>query len=161
MSQDLQTAVIAACTAHKEQNARNADYRARAVHIGTDYFVKYGARRDLEPELATQKYIFAHAQRSTTDADAPRIARIVHHFVDQGTMYVVMEHIALQDSPPDLDVRIHKAMKWLSEVPPLSGQPLGPVGGGRIHHKFFKEYKAPFVFPDVATLDQYVNKVRP
>ncbi|KJA22694.1 hypothetical protein HYPSUDRAFT_40793 [Hypholoma sublateritium FD-334 SS-4] len=73
-------------------------------------------------------------------------------------MYLVMERIRLQESPPDLDARIQKAMKWLSEVPPLSDQPLGPIGGGCIRHKFFKESKAPFVFPDNATLDQYVNR---
>ena len=76
--------------------------------------------------------------------DAPRIARIVHHFVDQRTMYLVMERIKLQESPPDLAARAQKAVKWLSEVPLPPNYALGPVGGGRIRHKFFKEFKAPF-----------------
>ena len=58
---ELQTAVIAECTKHKEQNSQNADSRA-CVDIGTEYFVKYGVRRDLEPERATQDFIFTHAQ---------------------------------------------------------------------------------------------------
>ena len=156
MIQDLQTTVISACTKHKEQKSQNADYRA-CVYIGTDYFVKYGARRDLEPELATQGFIF----NQTKTSDAPRIAQIVHHFVDQRTMYLVMGRIKLQESPPSLAARIQKAMKWLSEVPLPSNYALGPVGRGRIRHKFFKDFKAPFVFPDVVTLDQYVKTVRP
>jgi hypothetical protein len=159
MSQDLQTAVIAACTMHKEQNSQNANYRA-CVHIGTDYFVKYGAQRDLEPELATQEYIFTYARQSKTP-DAPRIAKIVHHFVDQRTMYLVMEHIKLQESPPDLVARIPKTMKWLSKVPLASNPMLGPVGAGCICHRFFKNSKAPFDFLDVEKLDWYMKTVRP
>ena len=157
--EELQTAVIAECTKHKEQNSQNADYRA-CVDIGTEYFVKYGVRRDLEPERATQEFIFTHAQQSNTP-DAPRIARIIHHFVDQRTMYLVMERIKLQESPPDLAARTQKAVKWLSEVPLPSNHVLGPVGGGRIRHKFFKEFKAPFEFPDIEMLDRYMKNVRP
>ncbi|KIO05616.1 hypothetical protein M404DRAFT_999746 [Pisolithus tinctorius Marx 270] len=156
MSQDLEAAVIAACTKHEKQNSRNLDYRA-CVYIGTDYFVKYGARRDLELELATQEFIFTHAQQ-TNAPDAPRIAKIVHHFVDKWTMYLVMERIKLQESPPDLAARIQKAMKWLSEVPLPSNYALGPIGRGPIRHMFFKDFEAPFVFPDVVTLEQYVKR---
>ena len=159
MSQDLQTTVISACAKHEEQNSQNADYRA-CVYIGTDYFVKYGTLRDLKPELATQEYIFTHAQQTKTP-DAPRIAQILHHFVDQRTMYLVMEYIMLQESPPDLTTRIQKAMKWLSDVPPPPNYALGPVRRGRIRHQFFKDFKAPFVFPDIVTLDQYAKTVRP
>ncbi len=160
MSQEeLQTAVIAACTRHKEQNTQNVDYRAY-VYIGMEYFVKYGTRRDLEPERATQEFIFTHVQQSNTP-EAPRIARIVHHFIDQGTMYLVMERIMLQEFPTDLTARIQKAVKWLSEVPLPSNPALGPVGGGRIRHKFFQEFRAPFDFPDVEMLDRYIKKVRP
>ena len=76
-------------------------------------------------------------------------------------MYLVMERIKLQESPPDLAARIQKAVKWLSEVPLPSNHVLGPVGGGRIRHKFFKEFKAPFEFPDIEMLDRYMKNVRP
>lgn len=76
-------------------------------------------------------------------------------------MYLVIERIKLQESPPDLPARIQKAMKWLSEVPLSStNHALVPVGGGCIYHKFFKEFKAPFVCPDVVT-DGYMKRVRP
>ena len=104
MSEDLQAEVIAVCRKHKEQNSRNYDYRA-CVFVGVDYFVKYGAAKNLEPELATQEYLFHHAQQSQTP-ETPRIAKIVHHFVYQKT--------------PDLATRIQGAIEWLSKVPPPS-----------------------------------------
>ena len=75
-------------------------------------------------------------------------------------MYLVMERINLQVSPSDLAARIQEAMKWLSEVPLPSNPTLGPVGGGRIRHKLFKDFKAPFNIPDVGMLDEYMKKVR-
>lgn len=68
-----------------------------------------------------------------------------------------MEGIKLQESPPDLAARVQKAMKWLSEVPLPSNHALGPVGGGRIRHRFFKDFKAPFDSLDVKKLDQYME----
>ncbi len=157
--EELETAVIAECTKHEEENWRKDDYRA-CVFVGSEYFVKYGSQRDLEPERATQEHVFAHAQQSNAP-DVPRIARIVHHFVDQRTMYLVMERIKLQESPPDLAARIQQATKWLSEVPLPSNHTLGPVGGGPIHHKVFKDFEAPFILPDVTMLDSYMKKVPP
>ncbi len=109
----------------------------------------------------TQEYIFAHAQQSNNTPDAPRIARIIHHFVDNCTMYLVMERINLQEFPLDLAARTQKAVKWLSEVPLPSNHTLGPVGGGHIRHKLFKNFTAPFDFPDVMMLDRYLKTVRP
>ena len=159
MNQAFQAKVIAACKEHIKQNSQNHDYRA-CVYIGTNYFVKYGTRKDLEPELATQEFIFNHAQQPQTPVP-PRIAKILHHFVDEVTMYLVMECINLQVSPPDLAARIQEAIKWLSEVPPPSNPTLGPVGGGRIRHRLFNEFRAPFNIPDVGMLDEYMKKVRP
>ena len=95
--------------------------------------MKYAAKRDLEPELAIHEYIFTCAQHSKSP-DAPRIDKIVlvDHFVDQRTKYLVMEHIKLQESPPDLAGRIAKTMK----------------------------YRAPFDSMDVNKLDEYMKKVR-
>jgi hypothetical protein len=148
------------CKRHEGKNQRNDDYRA-CVFIGEDYFVKYGDATDLMPELATQKYLFYHAQQQPQTAETPRIAEIVHHFVYQRTMYLVMERIELQVFPLDLAKRIQGAVGWLSNVPPPSNPNLGPVGGGFIRHKFFKEFEAPFDFSDAAMLDLYMMKVRP
>ncbi|KAH8979489.1 hypothetical protein EDB86DRAFT_2814548 [Lactarius hatsudake] len=160
MNQDFQAKVIAVCKEHEKQNWQNYDYRA-CVYIGTNYFVKYGNPKDLEPEPATQESIFNHAQQPQTPVP-PRIAKILHHFVDdEATMYLVMERINLQVSPPDLATRIQEAIKWLSEVPLPSNPTLGPAGGGPIRHRFFKDFEAPFNIPDVGMLDEYMKKVRP
>ncbi|KAH9058924.1 hypothetical protein EDB83DRAFT_2610973 [Lactarius deliciosus] len=138
MNQDFQAKVIAVCKEHEKQNWKNYDYRA-CVYIGTDYFVKYGNPKDLEPELATQEFIFNHAQQPQTPVP-PRIAKILHHFVDdEATMYLVMERINLQ-------------------VPLPSNPTLGPAGGGPIRHRFFKDFEAPFNIPDVGMLDEYMKK---
>ena len=158
MTEDLQAEVIAACRKHEEQNSWNYDYRA-CVFVGADYFVKYGDVKYIEPELATQEYLFHHAQQPQTP-EPPRIAKIVHHFVYENTMYLVMERIKLQVSPPDLETKIQGAIEWLSKVPPPSNPKLGPVGGGLIRHKFFKDHEAPFIFSDTALLDLYMLKVR-
>ncbi|KAG5634635.1 hypothetical protein H0H81_001317 [Sphagnurus paluster] len=150
MNQEFQAQVIAAC---KEHRAKNLSYDnlndKNSLYVG-EYFVKFGYQRDLEPERATQEFFFNHAQAQQPQTSTPRppcIAKIVHHFVEKYTMYLVMERIKLQESPPDLAARIHEAMKWLSEVPPPPNSTLGPVGGGPIRHKFFQEFVAPFTFP--------------
>ncbi|KAG6851778.1 hypothetical protein C0991_006225 [Blastosporella zonata] len=152
MNQEFQAEVIATCKTHEDQTWCKDDYRA-CVCVGESYFVKYGTPTDLEPETAMQEFIFNHAQQPQT----PRIARIVHHFVDEWTMYLVMERITLQKSPPDL-AKVEEAVRWLSEVPLPSNPMLGPVGGGRIRHKFFKDYIAPFNFPDLGSLDAYIKR---
>ena len=93
-------------------------------------------------------------------SDHPRIAKILHHFVDQRIMYLVMDRINLQVSPPDLAARIQEATKWPSELPLPSNHTLGPVGHSRIRHKL-KEFEAPSIFPDVRMLDEYIKKVHP
>ncbi|KAI6003133.1 hypothetical protein EDD15DRAFT_1468657 [Pisolithus albus] len=156
MCEELQAAVIAACKAHEEANWLNYHYKA-CVFVGADYFVKYGAPRDLEPELATQEYFYQQAQRPQTP-EPPRIAKIVHHFIHQHTMYLIMERIELQVSPPDLAKRIQGAVEWLANVPPPPNSKLGPVGGGVIRHSFFKDHEAPFEFSDTAMLDLYMKR---
>ncbi|KAH8829916.1 hypothetical protein DL96DRAFT_1590927 [Flagelloscypha sp. PMI_526] len=154
--EELQTVIIAECEKHRKENRNKFEYRA-CIYIGTTYFVKYGSQEDLEPERATHQFIFDYAQQSNKP-DAPRIANIIHHFVDQRMMYLVMEYIKLKNDPLDLAERIPQVVKWLSEVPPPPNSTLGPVGGGRIHHKFFKVFQAPYDFPNIEKLDQYVKK---
>ena len=60
----------------------------------------------------------------------------------------------------NLAERKAKALDWLSEVPSPFEDLMGPVGGGRIRHRFFKDYKAPPDFSSVDPLERYMNKVR-
>jgi hypothetical protein len=71
---------------------------------------------------------------------------VVHHFGDSRTKYLVMEFITFTASPID---RTAQALVWLSSVPPPPNHVIAPLGGGRIRHKFFKEYTAPLLFSGV------------
>lgn len=97
-----ETAIMAACTRHKQEHWRDIDYRA-CVSIGSDYFVKFGHYEAIWPQIATQSYISTYAE---SQPDAPRIPRVIHHFQgDRKETYFVMEYIKLMGSPPDLDER--------------------------------------------------------
>ena len=152
-------AIIAACDKHQEDNWKNDDYRA---YIFTDvYFVKYGDYEALWPEIQTQLHVAAYAE-SLEYASRPRIPKVLHYFEkEKERAYLVMERIKLSHSPPDLPGRMPEAITWLATVPAPDGHVLGPLGGGRICHSFFKNYTAPFHFRSVQQLEHYVNQVRP
>ncbi|RDB18139.1 hypothetical protein Hypma_000611 [Hypsizygus marmoreus] len=149
----LEANIVEACTNHELVHSKDKNYRA-CVSIGTDYFVKFGDPDDLLPEIQTQSYIFDYA-RSNPHPDAPRIPQVVHHFGDSMTMYLVMEFITLTAAPID---RIVQALVWLSSVPPPPDHVIGPLGGGPIRHKFFKDYTAPLLFSSVEALQRYMRK---
>jgi hypothetical protein len=153
----LEANIVEACTNHKLVHSKDRNYRA-CVSIGTDYFVKFGDPDDLWPELQTQSYIFDYA-RSNPYPDAPRIPQVVHHFGDSRTKYLIMEFITLRAAPLDLIDRTAQALVWLSSVPPPPNHVIGPLGGGRIRHQFFKDYTAPLLFSSVEALQLYMRKV--
>lgn len=136
------------------------DYRA-CVSIGTEYFVKFGNPMTLWPEIATQKYISEYAQSHADTPRVPHIPKVKYYFEYQLTMYMVMEYVALTNPPPDLPERTAEALIWLSAVPAPPGHVFGPLEGGLIRHKFFKDYKAPLVFSSIGALERYIEKVRP
>jgi len=74
------------------------------------------------------------------------------------TKYLVMEFVKLTAAHID---QTAQALVWLSSVPPPPNHVIGPLGGGRIRHKFFKDYKAPLIFSSVEALQRYMRKVRP
>ncbi|KAF9512522.1 hypothetical protein BS47DRAFT_1382916 [Hydnum rufescens UP504] len=86
------------------------------------------------------------------------IPQVVHHFGDSRTKYLVMEFITLMAAPADLIDRTAQTLVWLSRVPPPPNHVIGPLGGGCIRHKFFKDYTAPLVFSSVEALERYMHK---
>ncbi|KAF8887909.1 hypothetical protein CPB85DRAFT_1566587 [Mucidula mucida] len=159
---DLEAIVVDTCTTHEEAHWRDKDFR-RCLSIGTKYFVKYNHPRDFWPEIATQIYISEYAQ-AHADSTPLRIAKVIHHFVhDFGGhefMYLVMEYITLADAPLDLPERMTEAVRWLMGVPAPPGHKFGPLGGGPIRHRFFKDYEAPLVFSSIEALERYMEKAR-
>ena len=157
----LKKTIIEICTKHKEENWKKVNYRP-CVFVPPCYFVKYGDPDTLWPEAATQRYISEYAKSQPDTPLKPRIADVVHYFEGAPRSYLVMEHITLTPGPPPPDFieRIAAAVKWLSDVPPPVDHVIGPLGGGRICHQFFKDHMAPLSFPSVAALERYMEKVR-
>jgi hypothetical protein len=156
----LEAAIVDTCTKHKEAHWKESGYRD-CVSIGTEYFVKFGNPKTMWPEIVTHKYIYEYAQSHADTPRTPRIPRVKHHFKDQRTMYMVLEPITLTRNPPDLPERTAEALKWLYKVPAPPGHVFGPLGGGPIRHRFFKDYEAPLAFSSIGALERYIEKVRP
>lgn len=144
----LEDKVVEVCTAHKREHQAEENYRA-AVNIETKFFVKFGPPADLLPEIETQKYLSDYAT-SNPGPGVPRIPRVLHSFQCGWTAYLVMEFLQLQPISNTTD-----------EVPAPPGHVLGPLGGGRIRHGFFKGARAPLPFSSVEALQWYMDKVRP
>ncbi|KZP06658.1 hypothetical protein FIBSPDRAFT_1053428 [Athelia psychrophila] len=155
----FEAAIADACTKHKEAHWQEYDYRA-CVSIGTEYFVKFDHPRALWPEIATHKYISEYAQAHADTPRMPRISKVKYHFGDKRMMYMVMEYITLTNPPPDLPERTAEAVRWLSGVPAPPGHVFGPLGGGLIRHRFFKNHKAPLAFSSIEALERYIAKAR-
>lgn len=128
------------------------------------YIVKYDLSRalSLNAHVANQRYLDSVAR----NADGIRIAgMVVHEFKHQAEgekekAYIVMPFISLLGTAPsDKDVKIEKAVRWLATVVPPDGHKLGPLGGGAIVNRLFKDDEAPLVFTDVGALQLYMEKV--
>jgi hypothetical protein len=155
----FEDAIIAACDKNHKDNRQFEDYHTCIFTDG--YFVKYGDYDSLWPEIQTQLYVSAYAE-SLEYTSRPRIPKVLHYFEKEKVWaYLVMERIKLSHSDPDLPQRMLEAVTWLATVPAPDGHVLGPLGGGRIRHRLFKDYTAPFHFQSVQQLEYYVNRVRP
>lgn len=150
--------IIGLCAEHKDKHWRDIGYRA-CVSIDSEYFVKYGSPTDLGPEFMTQSYIYDYA---ILQGNGPRIPKVPHYFLDKGRAFLVMEYIELEDTSliTDLPERAAAALDWLSRVPAPSEDMMGPIGGGLIRHRFFKDREAPLCFSSIKALESYMNEVR-
>ncbi|KAI0633769.1 hypothetical protein C8Q77DRAFT_1073535 [Trametes polyzona] len=129
------------------------------------FFIKYG--RGVEEQGCTQDYVYRHALQDATGS-APHVPRVYYAFRCGALGFVVMEYVPrptvqqwLADHREDAAVirpMIASAVDWILKLPVPGDGVVGPVGGGRIMHIFFKDQEAPFPFPDVGVLQQYVNR---
>ncbi|KIK26315.1 hypothetical protein PISMIDRAFT_676111 [Pisolithus microcarpus 441] len=128
----FEATIIAACSKHQQEHWEDRDYRTCISF--PEYFVKFGDYEKLWPEIQTQLHVAAYAE-SLVDTLRPRIARVFHYFErNEEEAYLVMERIELSHSPK----RMREAITWLATVPAPDGRVVGPLGGGRIRHGFFK-----------------------
>ncbi|KAJ7639266.1 hypothetical protein FB45DRAFT_977145 [Roridomyces roridus] len=155
--------IIEKCQAHCQEYQRSSGIVACNV-ADKSYMVKFGpsTRKYTAARIANQRYLSSASQ----NADKIRVPNIVHEFTNESergvkTTCLVTEFIDLVEFPPsDKDTRIENAVRWLATVAPPQDHKLGPLGGGYIVHRFFKEYEADLVFHDVRALERYVEKGR-
>ena len=103
-------------TSHQPRHAMNQDFQAEVVAVCKDTRNKTRRTMITEPACTSARSEVRHpegsrarphnsrinhAQRPHTPVP-PRIAKMLHHFVEERTMYLVMEHITLQEFPPDI-----------------------------------------------------------
>ncbi|KAF8347169.1 hypothetical protein F5887DRAFT_49076 [Amanita rubescens] len=160
--------IIVTCAEHKQNHWRDVGYRA-CVTIESKkskYFIKFDHPKALWPEFLTQSYIYDYAMRHR---NGPRIPQALHYFDAQVEAFLVMEYIELTHSPliTNLAERAAWALDWLSRVPAPpedvmgpSKDAVGPIGGGLIRHRFFKDHKAPLAFSSIDALERYMNEGR-
>jgi len=154
---DLQDDIISACSKHERENERKPDYRRAFPFQG--YFVKFGPHKIFNPEVMTLKYL---ADLAAKDSSAPRVPRVLHYFYQPGRMgYVLMEFIQfVQVSPGILSEKAAQAVRWMHNVQVPGDVILGPKGGGRAHHKVFRDSEAPRSYSSIMALERYLNTVR-
>ncbi|KAG8932420.1 hypothetical protein FRC01_014146, partial [Tulasnella sp. 417] len=138
---------------------------------GSAVFVKR-ANPELREEAANQVYLY---QQSLRSANAPCVPEVFEVFHDghAGT-YLVMEHVAKPSfkewihAAPDSQQRgereevairlIAMTVDWVMKCPLPEGVSFGPVGGGRMQHKFFGMEEAPIAFETTFAFEVYVNE---
>lgn len=137
------------------------------------FFIKYG--NYVLAEGRTQQHLYDRAQ---SDARAPRIPQIYDVFTDDrtGREFIVMEFVpaptltqwlALATSDSEREARtedgshrVLDAIAWLYALDVSQDGPLGPVGGGIAHHRFFADHTAPMPFASTDALQAYINTAR-
>jgi hypothetical protein len=70
-----------------------------------------------------------------------------------------MEHIEISHFASD-EQRAKAITDLVSIEPPPNATP-GPIGGGLIRHKMFKDYTAPLPFSSSIEMATYINEVLP
>lgn len=121
-------------------------------------------------EIRTQRYVHSALKQMNASGSGARVPEVYLAFKYQGEAYMVMEyvngdtaHALLQGASAGTVTRIYnqvaEAFNQLVRVPVPSGQRPGPVGGGRIHHSFFKDHKASKIYDSVSDLQHHINKV--
>ena len=153
----LEATVIRICREHMRNHWRDVDFHSRLL-IG-NYVAMYEYYESLEPRVKTHRHVYDYAK---TQENALRIPKVEYFFQDdEGKGYLVMERVTVLPTPKNLAERTAEALNWLALIPAPSNHVIGPLGGGVIRHRLFKDSEAPLVFSSVGALERYVNEVRP
>lgn len=144
--------VIRLCRKHRSDS--DTSHLTYPSPNGRTFFIKY--RNASMAEARTQLYlhdrIIAARPRTTI-----RIPEIYHALDSNSGTYMVMEYIDIQDFASDKQRA--KAIAELTSIEPPPDAAPGPIGGGRVKHKFFKYSESPVEYRSVSELDNHVNNV--
>ena len=149
--------IVATCAEHMQSHWKDDDYRA-CVSIESKeskYFIKFDDPTTLGPE----------SRRGRTSTTMPCITGMGHAFPRLYTTsklkkaFLVMEHIKLTHPSliTNLAERTAQALDWPSKVSAPSEDVMGPLGGGLIRYRFFKDNKAPLAFSGIDALERYIT----
>ncbi|KAJ7803327.1 hypothetical protein B0H14DRAFT_2888321 [Mycena olivaceomarginata] len=156
MTPEDRAKIVVRCQDHKKANWKKTDYRA-AIPIDNEYFVKYGDVPTLAPEAATHQYVSEYAA-TVAAPGTPRIPTVKSYFIHEKSAYLVLEYVELTGSiDPETTAA---ALKWLAGVPLPPNHTFGPLAGGHIRHRFFKDYQAPLKFSSVEAIERYIERGR-
>jgi len=153
----LRQDIIRRCGEHERRHWLEENFRRHVVFQGL--FVKFDNYELLYPQYKTQEYL---SELAADDVTAPRIPRVYDFFTQDDTWtYLVMEYIEPKHiSVPDLPRRAAEALQWLRGLRLPNDPQIGSLGGGRAHHRIFKDYMAPLSFSSIEALERYLNVVR-
>lgn len=157
------------CALAKGSSTLFVKYDPDLTGDATRFFIKYRMRS--MGEARTQEYLFHQA---IADAKSPRIPQVYDAFeIDHGTheeSFIVMEFVDAPTVESWLDIYpgdaefiydlVAKAVDWLLKLAPPADAPLGPIGGGLLHHKAFPYDLAPLAFTSKDAVQRYFNEVR-
>lgn len=119
-------------------------------------WVKYG-RSVTMGEARTQSAVAGMV--NSVGGTAVLVPKVYMAFEDNGRGYIVMEYIQGSDCSQSDVIKVAAAVQQLISLRiPATNAP-GPVGGGRITHRFFVEWTSAVPYGTVVLLQDHINKV--
>ncbi|KZT37597.1 hypothetical protein SISSUDRAFT_833065 [Sistotremastrum suecicum HHB10207 ss-3] len=159
----LEAVVVKASAEHERVSYRSNGIYRRTFCLGDhdpsypDLFIKYndnGTRRS-EAEMLQRIYTLA-----CNDGDAaPHVPEPIHCFKgERALVYLVVRHIEREDVAPDVLVaKAASVVQWLRSKRYTADEPFGIQPHSLVHHRLFKDRKAPLPFTNVLAAEKYFN----
>ncbi|TDL22902.1 hypothetical protein BD410DRAFT_897784 [Rickenella mellea] len=112
-------------------------------------------------EAHTQSAV-ADMVNNAVDGATVLVPKVFLAFENGGFGYIVMEYIDGSDSTETESdiIKVAAAVQQLIGLHIPATNPPGPVGGGRITHRFFVQWRSAVVYGTVALLQEHINKVK-
>ncbi|KZS91634.1 hypothetical protein SISNIDRAFT_496485 [Sistotremastrum niveocremeum HHB9708] len=159
----LEATVVKASAEHERVSYRSNGIYRRTYCLGDhdpsypDLFIKYNDNGTQRSEAEMLQRIYALACK---DGDAaPHVPEPIHCFKgERALVYLVMRHIERQDVSPDVLVaKAASVVQWLRSKRYTAEEPFGIQPHSLVHHRLFKDRRAPLPFTNVLAAEKYFN----